>query len=113
MVCQRPRPEALTLETTMQLRKPALVYTPDVDPDTTADADDFLHARYLYRVDDVQETAEDSRLASVERPVLRRCVFYAATSFADVFVTDRVASLGTDEVSQVAVVGALMQCGVD
>ena len=97
----------------MQSRQPALVYTPGADADTRAAIDDFLHAHLLFRVDDVQEAPEDALLPSVDRPMLRRAMLYAPAGFAEVFVTDRVASLGLDEVSQVAVVGALLSCGLD
>lgn len=102
--------------------EPALVYTTD---STRDEINKYLTSQRLYRYDDVQEGASDINRPSVERPILRRNMLFAAIGGAltpgtaddvvvapGVFVTDHLATLGPDRISQVAVVGALMNFGL-
>lgn len=98
----------------MDLREPALVYTPNAAQGTVARIDQYLHANNLYRFDDVQEPVQDLALPAVERPVLRRVMLYATmTDPPRLLITDHLSSLGSDKITQTAVVGALMQCGIE
>lgn len=100
--------------------RPALVYAV---PSARDDINEYLHEHNLYRIDDLQETDTDLTRPSDERPILRRVMLFASTAGGAestalvpdgdwnpprVFVTDDLETLGLDEISQVAVIGALL-----
>ena len=103
--------------------QPALVYTATISK--RDEINKYLTSQRLYRYDDVQEAASEMGRPSAERPILRRNMLFAAIGGAQtpdttddeliaprVFVTDHLSALGPDRLSQVAVVGALMDLGL-
>ncbi|GAC1439381.1 MAG: hypothetical protein NVSMB55_00650 [Mycobacteriales bacterium] len=91
--------------------RPAALYAPDL-PGAREALLPVLTARRLFAVDDRSERLADMDLPVLQRPVLRLNMLHAMVGgpyFADVFVTDSLGTISSDETERVAVVGALLE----